>query len=98
MANLTRCSKSPSDWTRNELLAYHITVKDKTPRRFFRVPDPPLDGIDPSLIDSAIDADNVSDSTYQYLTHLEPLSVIKKTCLTISLGRLSAYSATLNEA
>ena len=35
MANLTCSSKSPSDWTGNELLAYHITVKDKTPRLFF---------------------------------------------------------------
>ena len=70
MAELIRSSKLPRDWTVNELLAYHITVKAQTPRRFFHIPDPPLDSIDPSLINSTINADDVSDSTFQYLTHL----------------------------
>lgn len=73
MAELIRSSKLPKDWIEIDLLAYHITVKAQTPRQFFRIPDPPLDSIDPSLINSAINADNhdnVSDSTFQYLTHL----------------------------
>lgn len=71
MAELTRSSKLPRDWTVNELLAYHITVEAQTPQQFFGIPDPPLDSIDPSLINSTINADNVSDSTFQYLTHLD---------------------------
>ena len=70
MAELIHSSKLPRDWTDNELLAYHITVKAQTPQQFFCIPDLPLESIDPSLINSTINADNVSDSTFQYLTHI----------------------------
>lgn len=67
-----RTPKSGNDWTTNELLAYNITVVAQSPQEFFRRnPEPPLVGIDPSLINSAVDADDVSDSTFQYLTHLD---------------------------
>jgi hypothetical protein len=72
MANLIRSPKSGSDWTTNELIAYNITVTAQSPQEFFRRnPEPSLAGVDPSLIDSAVDADNVPDSTFEYLTHLD---------------------------
>jgi len=42
------------------------------PQEFFHQnPEPPPVGVDLSLIDSAVDADNVPDDTFQYLTHLD---------------------------
>jgi hypothetical protein len=72
MANLIRSPKSGSDWTTNELIAYNITVTAQSPKEFFRRnTEPPLVDVDPSLVDSAVDADNVPDDTFQYLTHLD---------------------------
>jgi len=72
MANLIRSPKSGSDWTDNELIAYNITVTAQSPQEFFlRNPESPLVGVDPSLIDSPVDAENVPDHTFQYLTHLD---------------------------
>ena len=72
MANLIRSPKSGSDWTTNELIAYNITVTAQSPQEFFRrSTEPPLVGVDSSLIDSAVDTDNVPDDTFQYLTHLD---------------------------
>jgi hypothetical protein len=72
MANLIRSPKSGSDWTTNELIAYNITVTTQSPREFFlRNPEPPLVDLDPSLIDSPVDAENVPDHTFRYLTHLD---------------------------
>jgi hypothetical protein len=72
MANLIRSPKSGSDWTTNELIAYNITVTTRQPREFFlRNPEPSLVGLDPSLINSPVDAENVPDHTFQYLTHLD---------------------------
>jgi hypothetical protein len=72
MANIIRSAKSGSDWTTNELFAYNITVTAQSPQEFFRRNDePPLVGVDPSFVDSAVDADNVPDDTFQYLTYLD---------------------------
>jgi len=73
MANLIRSPKSSSDWSPNELIAYNITVTTQSLQEFFRGrnTEPPLDGINPSLINSAVDADDVSDDTFHYLTHLD---------------------------
>ena len=64
MANLTRSSKSPSDWTGwptiSPLRIRHLDFFSRPRSTFGR-----------HIIDSPIDADNVSDSTYQYLTHLD---------------------------
>ena len=74
MANLIRSAKSGSDWGRNELLAYHITIAPIPPQDFFcQEADPPLTGLDPALLDSSLDLDdaNMSDDTYRFLAYLD---------------------------
>ncbi|KAH9970006.1 hypothetical protein BGW80DRAFT_1334162 [Lactifluus volemus] len=72
MAKIIRSAKSSSDWTYNELIAYNITVVAQSPQDFFRTnTEPSLDDIDPSLINSTVDADDVGDSTFHYLTYLD---------------------------
>ena len=61
-----------SDWGRNELLAYHITVTPIPPQEFFQQgADPSLTCLDPALINSPLDATNVSDDTYHFLGCIE---------------------------
>ena len=48
MANLVRSSKSGTDWTPNDLLAYNIRVEYQDSQAFFGIPDselpqPPVD-------------------------------------------------------
>ncbi|KAH9970010.1 hypothetical protein BGW80DRAFT_1562443 [Lactifluus volemus] len=72
MANLIRSAKSSSDWSCNDLVAYNITVVAQSPEDFFCTnTEPSLDDIDPSLINSAVYADNVDESTFHYLTFLD---------------------------
>jgi len=53
-------------------MAYNITVSTRSPREFFlQNPEPSLVGLDPSLINSAVDAENVPDNTFRYLSHLD---------------------------
>lgn len=47
MANIIRSAKSGSDWTDNVLIAYNITISS-----VFPVPDPSLDHIDPTILNS----------------------------------------------
>ncbi|KAG1751461.1 uncharacterized protein EDB91DRAFT_1298392 [Suillus paluster] len=71
-AKLIRSPKSGSEWTTNELIAYNITVATQPPWEFFlQNHEPPLEGVDPSLIDSPLDADNVTDATHTYLSYLD---------------------------
>ena len=74
MANIIRSAKSGSNWTRNELLAYRITVTPVQPQEFFgQEADPPLTGLDPALLTSPVkpnDAANLSDASYNFLLHL----------------------------
>ncbi|KAJ6611472.1 hypothetical protein B0H10DRAFT_1882648 [Mycena sp. CBHHK59/15] len=74
MANLIRSAKSGSDWTVNELRAYHITIKSISPDEFFLFgPDPPLDHLDPAILTTPPGADDLelSDSTARYLGYLD---------------------------
>jgi hypothetical protein len=72
MANIIRSAKSGSDWGRNELLAYHITVNPIPPQEFFRQGvDLSLTGLDPALINSPLNATNVSDDTFRFLGCLD---------------------------
>jgi len=64
--------KSSSNWSPNELFIYNINVTAQSPQEFFHQnTEPSLDNIDPSLINSAVNADNVSDHTFHYLTDLD---------------------------
>ena len=74
MARFIRSARSGSDWGRNELLAYNITVAPIPPQDFFREEaDPPLTGLDPALINSPLDLDDshLSDDTYRFLGYLD---------------------------
>lgn len=74
MANLIRSAKSGRDWSVNELLAYHITIKPLSPDEFFRSgADPSLDDLDPAILNARPGADDpeLSDITVRYLGHLD---------------------------
>ncbi|KAJ7167513.1 hypothetical protein C8R46DRAFT_1269476 [Mycena filopes] len=73
MAGIFRSPKSRSDWTRNELAAYNISVETVDAPAFFTVgPNPPLDNLDPNLLTAPAGAVNIklSDSTVRYLGYL----------------------------
>ena len=74
MANIIRSARSGSDWSRNELLAYRITVASVQPQEFFgQEADPPLTGLDPALITSPLDLydTNMSRDTSRFLEYLD---------------------------
>lgn len=70
MANLTRSAKPGSDWTRYELTAYNITIVPIPPDQFFPTPDPPLDVIDPAILDSSESDRPSSEISARYLKYL----------------------------
>jgi hypothetical protein len=73
MANLIRSSKSRSDWSLNELLAYHISVKALQPEAFFGPGvNPSLGDLDPKILTAPAGAEDpdLSDSTVRYLGYL----------------------------
>ncbi|KAG2352729.1 hypothetical protein BDR07DRAFT_1436306 [Suillus spraguei] len=71
-ARLIRSAKSGSDWTFNDLMAYNITVTPQSPEQFFRQDHgTPLEGVDPSLLNSSLDDENISDAVFEYLGHLD---------------------------
>ena len=75
MANILRSSKSGSDWTSNELIAYNINIRTQSPQAFFRRhAEATLEDVDPLLINSTVDADNVPDDTFKYLSYLDVAS------------------------
>jgi hypothetical protein len=72
MANLIRSAKLGSDWGRNDLLSHRITVTAIPPQEFFHQgAEPSLAGLDPALITSPLDATNVSDDIYRFLSYLD---------------------------
>ncbi|KAJ7777153.1 hypothetical protein B0H16DRAFT_1504502 [Mycena metata] len=74
MANLSRSAKSGSDWSVNELLAYHISVKPIQPDMFSGtlVANPSLADLDPKILTAADPDDpDLSDSTARYLGYLD---------------------------
>ncbi|KAG2138825.1 hypothetical protein BD769DRAFT_1433148 [Suillus cothurnatus] len=69
---LIRSAKSGSDWTFNDLMVYNITVTPQSPEQFFRQNHGTLlEGVDPSLLNSSLDDENISDAVFEYLGHLE---------------------------
>jgi hypothetical protein len=64
--------KSGSDWGRNELMSFNITVTTILPEQFFRQgANLSLTGLDLALITAPLDATNVSDDTYHFLSYLD---------------------------
>jgi len=80
MANHVRSAKPGSDWTRYELTAYNITIVSLPPSKFFPTPDPPLDHIDPDILDCSdytnLLPESSKDATrflqYYYLASIPP--------------------------
>ncbi|KAG2352559.1 hypothetical protein BDR07DRAFT_835242 [Suillus spraguei] len=71
-ARLIRSAKSGSDWTLNDLMAYNITVTPQSPEQFFRQNHGTLlEGVDPFLLNSSLDDENISDAVFEYLGHLD---------------------------
>ena len=72
MANIIRSAKSGSDWTRNELAAYHIECHREDPLTFFEVhwalPHP---RIDPELLTSLVAAQAANDWNAELLNLLD---------------------------
>lgn len=68
MANIIRSAKSGSDWTDNVLIAYNITISS-----VFPVPDPSLDHIDPTILNSPPGTLDpvISDLAAGYLGYLD---------------------------
>lgn len=69
-----RTAKSGSDWSKNELLAYHISVSP-VPADFFFAPvvEPSLQHLDPNILNSPAGAEdaNLSDAVIAYLGYLD---------------------------
>lgn len=71
-ARLIRSAKSGNDWTFYDLMAYNITVTPHSPEQFFRQNHGMLlEGVDPSLLNSTLDDENISDAVFEYLGHLD---------------------------
>jgi hypothetical protein len=76
MAQLIRSAKSGSDWSRQALLAYNITINVQTSAQFFgREPDAPLDNLDQDFISYCFGADDdqtsISDHTLRLIQYLD---------------------------
>ena len=74
MANALRSAKSGSDWSRNELLAYNITISSVTPNQFFHHgADPSLDHLDPAILNASPGSDDpsLSEVVAEYLGYLD---------------------------
>ena len=80
MATLPRSAKSSSDWTRNELLAYNITVSSQSPEAFYLQPLPELaslatdSGFDPNLLSGTLSTQGLSRETHRLLEYLDMAS------------------------
>ncbi|THU95943.1 hypothetical protein K435DRAFT_665350 [Dendrothele bispora CBS 962.96] len=74
MANLIRSAKSCSDWTLNDLDAYHIELHSQNHLTFFGVQALPLPQVDPELINTSAARDMVQDCNAE-LIHLLDLAM-----------------------
>lgn len=69
-----RSAKSGSDWSKNELIAYNISVSPVPVEEFFSsVAEPSLDHLDPNILTAPAGADgpNLSDAVIAYLGYLD---------------------------
>ena len=74
MATIIRSTKSSSDWTNEELIAFNITISPLSPDKFFPTPDPSLGDIDPVILDTPSDGrayPTLSNAAADYLDYLD---------------------------
>jgi len=71
MATLIRSAKSGSDWTGNDLAAYHIVVHLEDARTFFGVNDMPPLAVDPEVLTREDAEDMVSDFNAEVINLLD---------------------------
>jgi hypothetical protein len=72
--NFIRSAKSGSDWSKNELIAYNISVSPVLAEEFFSsVAEPSLDHLDPNILTAPAGAEgaNLSDAVIAYLGYLD---------------------------
>ena len=72
--NFIRSAKSGSDWSKNELMAYNISVSSVPAGEFFSsVAEPSLDHLDPNILTAPAGAEgpNLSDAVISYLGYLD---------------------------
>ena len=72
--NFIRSAKPGSDWSKNELIAYNISVSLVPAEEFFcSVAEPSLEHLDPNIFTAPAGADgaNLSDAVVSYLGYLD---------------------------
>ncbi|KAJ7019067.1 hypothetical protein C8F04DRAFT_1214417 [Mycena alexandri] len=74
MANLIRSAKSGSDWTENDLAAYHICIVYQDAATFFQIPGPglpPLVVRHPAVLSLSCPATASDEDVYHFLRTLD---------------------------
>ncbi|KAF8181815.1 hypothetical protein BJ912DRAFT_979211 [Pholiota molesta] len=73
MAHLDRTAKLASEWTDHELDAYNITTASVPPHKFFPLPDPPLDHLDPTILDRPVRPEypGLSADAHRFFSYLK---------------------------
>ncbi|KZT66101.1 hypothetical protein DAEQUDRAFT_696054, partial [Daedalea quercina L-15889] len=71
MADLVRSSKPGSDWTPNDLLAYHIRVEYQDSQTFFGLPDLPPPHVDNEVLTAPDAAATQNDDPYSLLRTMD---------------------------
>ena len=72
--NFMRTARSGSDWSKNELMAYHVSVSPVPAEQFFApVAEPSLQHLDSNILNSPAGAEDayLSDAVIAYLGYLD---------------------------
>ena len=73
--NFIRSAKSGDDWSKNELIAYNISISPVPAEEFFSsVAEPSLDHLDPNILTAPIGESksaNLSNAVIKYLSYLD---------------------------
>ncbi|KAL6306112.1 hypothetical protein BKA93DRAFT_816502 [Sparassis latifolia] len=71
MADITRSAKSGSDWTQNELQAYHIQVVEQDATVFLGVPALPLPSVPQEVLTTASADDMADDRNFILVRYMD---------------------------